>query len=390
MEGGPTAKPTTIKMHASVGQAGTAIDADFQRISAPIPMPKTADHHKPIIQANGHSVSVPSLSSEQARLWLQAYNAGPYALLKYGGDVPYRETQNYAPRVFKYYQMDLSKSPYEPYIQASATRYGLDPQMVRAIIKTESDYNNSTVSHAGARGLMQVMPVVWKDITQRYKVEWDYSSGVFDPAKNIEVACAYLAWLRWDFLPRHFAVYEEIPAMPKTVVDDKAPPREKPRIVTVDANGNRLPSVMAVVESGTGKAVEVREVAKGTTHIQPAEKAMAALASAAKKDIREKADREIKITMSEPAKKGKSVQVASAAKAAKPASSIKAVVKKPAVAPSASVQVASVPKAVSPPTVAVKRTAGTVRVSAPKVPESADKPAKTTVAQSPKKGSKNV
>ena len=43
------------------------------------------------------------MSHEEIRLWLQSFNAGPYALLKYKGDVPYKETQNYVPRVLKAY-----------------------------------------------------------------------------------------------------------------------------------------------------------------------------------------------------------------------------------------------------------------------------------------------
>lgn len=162
-----------------------------------------------------------TLTYEEARLWLQSYNAGPYALLKYKGRVPYRETQNYVPRVMKYYQQDLSDTPYEPYIIASAAKYGLDPQMIRAIMKAESDFRKTSVSSAGARGLMQVMPCVWSEIRKRYKLEWNYGKSVFEPQKNIEVACAYLAWLRYDFLPRHFAEFELHPEAPTTLVRDK-------------------------------------------------------------------------------------------------------------------------------------------------------------------------
>lgn len=178
------------------------------------------------------------MSREEARLWLQAYNAGPYALLKYRGNVPYKETQNYAPRVFKYYMENLSSSEYEPYIQQAAKKYGLDPQMIRAIMKTESDFKNSCVSGAGASGLMQVMPAVWSEIKKKYGLEWEYASGVFEPQKNIEVACAYLAWLRYDFLPRHFAEYEANPEAPIALVRDKdrgVPDRQGPRIETASA-----------------------------------------------------------------------------------------------------------------------------------------------------------
>lgn len=162
------------------------------------------------------------MSYEEARLWLQSYNAGPYALLKYKGNVPYKETRNYVPRVMKYYQQDLSNTPYDDYIVECANKYGLDPQMIRAIMKTESNFRNRTVSHAGARGLMQVMPVVWSEIKKRYKLDWNYSSQVFEPKKNIEVACAYLAWLRYDFLPKHFVEFEPNPKAPVALVRDKS------------------------------------------------------------------------------------------------------------------------------------------------------------------------
>lgn len=161
-----------------------------------------------------------AMSQEALRIWLQSYNAGPYAVLKYRGNVPYRETRQYAPRVFRYYTEDLSNTQFDPYIVASAQKYGLDPQMIRAIMKTESDFRTRTVSHAGARGLMQVMPCVWSEVKKRYGLAWNYATDVFDPAKNIEVACAYLAWLRYDFLPSKFNAFEPAPAAPPALVRD--------------------------------------------------------------------------------------------------------------------------------------------------------------------------
>lgn len=193
------------------------------------------------------------MSYEQARLWLQAYNAGPYALLKHKGTVPFKETRNYIPKVMKYYGQDLSDNPYDPLIVSTARKYGLDPQMVRAVMKTESDFNSKTVSHAGARGLMQVMPVVWKDIKKRYGFDWEYSSGVFEPAKNIEVACAYLAWLRYDFLPRHFETFEAKQQIPVALVRDKAPPRSTPRIVTEVAQAAEEEHKAAITEAKVEK-----------------------------------------------------------------------------------------------------------------------------------------
>lgn len=220
------------------------------------------------------------MSHEEARLWLQAFNAGPYALLKYKGDVPYRETQNYAPRVMKYYQMDLTNTPYEAYIKESAAKYGLDPQMIRAIMKTESDFNKDTVSHAGARGLMQVMPVVWSEIKKKYNLEWDYEKDVFDPKKNVDVACAYLAWLRYDFLPRHFAEFERHPEAPTILVRDHdrgVPDRPTPRIETAGMSADKKAAQAVQVASvAAPKAAAASATDAGSSKAQkPAEPAAA-------------------------------------------------------------------------------------------------------------------
>jgi hypothetical protein len=170
------------------------------------------------------------MSYDEVRLFLQSYNAGPYACLKYKGTVPYRETRNYVPRIMKYYQQDLSQNEYDTIIVEKALKYGLDPQLVRAIVKTESNFNHRTVSHAGARGLMQVMPVVWQEMCKRYRFKWNYDSDVFDPEKNVEIACAYLAWLRYDFLPRHFQEFPANPDAPVIVKRDKRSLRNTARI----------------------------------------------------------------------------------------------------------------------------------------------------------------
>lgn len=167
---------------------------------------------------------------DEVRLFLQSYNAGPYACLKYKGTVPYRETRNYVPKILKYYQQNLSDTPYDHIIVEKATKYGLDPQLIRAIAKAESGFDSSIVSHAGARGLMQVMPCVWSEVRKRYRFKWNYDSNVFDPEKNVEVACAYLAWLRYDFLPRHFAEFPANPEAPVVVKRDKRSFRKIERI----------------------------------------------------------------------------------------------------------------------------------------------------------------
>lgn len=210
---------------------------------------------------SGKFVPAP-MTHEELRLWLQSFNAGPYALLKYKGDVPYKETREYAPKVLKYYEQDLS-SKYDPYIEKAAAKYGLDPQLIRAIMKTESSFRNDTVSHAGARGLMQVMPIVWKDIKEKYNLDWEYSTGVFEPEKNIEVASAYLAWLRYDFLPRHFEAYDRHPDAPTILVRDHdrgVPDRKTPRVIAASDETTKR----GVEVASAGEVKDLTDTSKST------------------------------------------------------------------------------------------------------------------------------
>lgn len=232
----------------------------------------------------GEAFTPKPMNYEEIRLWLQCYNAGPYATLKYKGEVPYKETRNYVPRVLKYYEEDLS-SEYDEYIEKAAKKYGLEPQLIRAVMKTESNFRNDTVSHAGARGLLQVMPVVWKDVEKKYKFNWNYHTDVFDPEKNIEVACAYLAWLRYDFLPRHFAAFERHPDAPSVLVRDVdrgVPDRKSPRIIaksdtTTPRSGDiELASadeaaIASAVTSDVGGGKTVADASKGTGTAKAAE-----------------------------------------------------------------------------------------------------------------------
>ncbi|EYF00418.1 lytic transglycosylase domain-containing protein [Chondromyces apiculatus] len=47
---------------------------------------------------------------------------------------------------------------YDAWIRQAATLYQIPEELIRAVIKVESDYDPRAVSHAGAQGLMQLMP----------------------------------------------------------------------------------------------------------------------------------------------------------------------------------------------------------------------------------------
>lgn len=83
-----------------------------------------------------------------------------------------------------------NKTKFSSMIADAASRNGVEERLLHAVIQTESAYNPSAVSRAGAVGLMQLMP----DTAKRY--------GVFnrtDPIQNIEAGSRYLRDLLYMF-----------------------------------------------------------------------------------------------------------------------------------------------------------------------------------------------
>lgn len=67
-----------------------------------------------------------------------------------------------------------------------ADRYGVERELVHALIEAESAWDPNAVSSAGAVGLMQLMP----DTAASLGV-----SNRFDPSENVRGGVTYLAWL---------------------------------------------------------------------------------------------------------------------------------------------------------------------------------------------------
>ncbi len=53
---------------------------------------------------------------------------------------------------------------FQPMVEKYATQYGVDKDLVNAVIRQESGFNPAAVSKAGARGLMQLMPATAKSL----------------------------------------------------------------------------------------------------------------------------------------------------------------------------------------------------------------------------------
>jgi hypothetical protein len=99
-------------------------------------------------------------------------------------------------------------SGYHRIVHEKAREYNIDPSLVKAVIKTESNWNYMAVSRKGAMGLMQLMPSTANDMNVH---------NPFNPEENIEGGIKYLKYLLERFngdLTLALAAYN---AGPKTV-----------------------------------------------------------------------------------------------------------------------------------------------------------------------------
>ncbi|KGI78651.1 hypothetical protein LF63_0104210 [Oleiagrimonas soli] len=84
----------------------------------------------------------------------------------------------------------LRLSAYADAIRLAASRYDVDPALLRAIIHAESAFNPRALSNKGAQGLMQLMPATASDMGVQ---------DAFDATQNIEGGARYLAQLLKTF-----------------------------------------------------------------------------------------------------------------------------------------------------------------------------------------------
>src|SRR5262245_45480409 len=79
--------------------------------------------------------------------------AGAKVYIKKNGDTPYA-----GPRVPPRERDPARFTRYDEWIVQAASLYQIPVELVRAVIKVESDYDPRAISVSGARGLMQLMP----------------------------------------------------------------------------------------------------------------------------------------------------------------------------------------------------------------------------------------
>lgn len=77
-------------------------------------------------------------------------------------------------------------------IAQASTRYGVPPELIRAVIWRESRFRSEQVGDHGERGLMQITEPAASDWVKAEKIETFVPTDLFDPKVNIEAGTWYL------------------------------------------------------------------------------------------------------------------------------------------------------------------------------------------------------
>lgn len=81
---------------------------------------------------------------------------------------------------------NVTGTAFDELISSASGRYNVDPDLIRAVIKTESDFNTNARSHKGAMGLMQLMP----ETARMHNV-----SDAYNPNENVDGGVRHLRML---------------------------------------------------------------------------------------------------------------------------------------------------------------------------------------------------
>jgi len=97
------------------------------------------------------------------------------------------------PKLIAFFEVSPSYKQVKHHLREAASQHGIDYELLKAIIATESGFDAQAVSPKGALGLMQIMPAT----AERYGIAGDPKTPIqkklFDPRTNVRTGARYLA-----------------------------------------------------------------------------------------------------------------------------------------------------------------------------------------------------
>jgi soluble lytic murein transglycosylase len=88
---------------------------------------------------------------------------------------------------------------YSSEITKYSKQYGVDPILVKAVIKAESNFRPGVKSSKNAYGLMQITPATAEWVGKEMKIDSFSLDKLYDPDFNIKMGCWYLSNLNEQF-----------------------------------------------------------------------------------------------------------------------------------------------------------------------------------------------
>ena len=100
------------------------------------------------------------------------------------------------------------KKEYSEYVTKYAEQYGVEENLIYALIKAESNFNPDAVSHQNAKGLMQLMQSTAEDLAKKSKIDLN-NENILEPEVNIQLGTQYIASLlnKYDCVEVALAAY---------------------------------------------------------------------------------------------------------------------------------------------------------------------------------------
>lgn len=82
---------------------------------------------------------------------------------------------------------------YSEYVYTYAEENDLDPLLIFAVIKAESNFDSDVVSHSNAMGLMQILERTAREVVVN-EIEEEFSKDMlFNPEENIKIGTKYFS-----------------------------------------------------------------------------------------------------------------------------------------------------------------------------------------------------
>jgi soluble lytic murein transglycosylase len=108
--------------------------------------------------------------------------------------------------------------------------------LILGVARQESEFNTTTLSHAGARGILQVMPITARHVCRDYKIRCDIARLMKDPAYNTMLGSAYIGDRMEEFSGSYIlaiAGYNAGPGRAREWIREFGDPRD-PKVDPID------------------------------------------------------------------------------------------------------------------------------------------------------------